>query len=193
MMNVRNIIALLGKGLYLPEWQPNLNQPIRKVEETLAKQERQESLQQPVNFMIANVSFLYDAQLYILFQDYVAKLPQRQRHQAIEEQRNWLITRRQLMDEAASQYEGGTLASYVAGQASIKASKERIGSLSTLARSKRHRDLREGAKKLLVHRHQIRLESHRQSNELAVVHRAIAISHKFKHAERIDLKFRPRK
>lgn len=67
MMNVRNIIALLGNGLYLPEWQPNLNQPIRKVEETLAKQERQESLQQPVNFMIANVSFLYDAQLYILF------------------------------------------------------------------------------------------------------------------------------
>ena len=115
--------------VYLPEWKPNLDQPIRQIEETLAKQERQESLQEPVNFMIANASFLYDAKVYILFHDYVARLPVAKRNVEIAKQSTWLATRKRLMDEAAAEYEGGTLASYVAGQAAIKACKERISEI----------------------------------------------------------------
>jgi uncharacterized protein YecT (DUF1311 family) len=135
-MNLKTIITVLGIALLLsactslqaehsvslPEWSPDINQPIQQLEETLATLEQQ----QPRNYTISNVAFLYDAKLYILFNEFVGRRPSVMRAGEVAEQRQWLIRRKELIDAAYAVYEGGTLASFNAGQAAIDATKERI-------------------------------------------------------------------
>ena len=139
MMNCKTIIPLLGIGLLLsacntpqsdrsaslPEWKPNIDQPIRQLEETLEKLHQQ----QPMNYTISNLAFLYDTKLYILFHEFVARLTEAAIVEEVAAQRQWLARRKTLVDAAYSQYEGGTLASYTAGRASIKATKKRIAEI----------------------------------------------------------------
>jgi len=108
-----------------PDWNPNVDQPIQQLEETLAKLDQQ----QRKNYTISNLAFLYDAQLYILFHDFIVSLPESARASEIAEQRNWLAQRKAQIHAAYSGREGGTLASYMAGQASIDATKERIAEI----------------------------------------------------------------
>ncbi len=105
-----------------PEWQPNLDQPIQQLEEVMAKLEQQ----QPMNYTISNIAFLYDAKLHILFHDFVSSLPESARASEVAVQREWLEQRKAQVHEAYSEYEGGTLASYTGGQTSIETTKERI-------------------------------------------------------------------
>ena len=139
MKTIRNILAVLGIGLLLsgcatsqssssaffPDWQPNIDQPIRQLEETLSKRDQQ----QPMNFTISNVAFLYDTKLYILFNDFIGQLPKSQRASELEEQRKWLNQRKKLIAAGYAEYEGGTLAAYNAGHISIDASKKRIAEI----------------------------------------------------------------
>ena len=104
------------------DWQPNLDQSISQLEEILATLEQQ----QPKNYTIANLSSLYDAKLYLLFQNHLASLSDKVRAGEVERQRQWLEQRKKVVDAAYEEYEGGTLASFNAGQASIKMTKERI-------------------------------------------------------------------
>ncbi len=135
-MKSRTLIILLGlvlllsscktaqqnKSALFPDWQPNIDQPLGQLEATLAELEQQ----QPRNYTISNVSFLYDAKLYILFYDFLARLPETSRASQIAEQQKWLKKRKKLIHAGYAEYEGGTLAAYTAGQASIAATKERI-------------------------------------------------------------------
>ena len=53
-----------------------------------------------------------------------------------------------------------------------------------------HRALRKCPQQLFVHRHQLRVELHRERDEFTVVRRAIAVSNKFQHGVRIDFALR---
>ena len=64
--------------------------------------------------------------LYILFYDFLARLSETSRASQIAEQQKWLKKRKKLIHAGYAEYEGGTLAAYTAGQASIAATKERI-------------------------------------------------------------------
>jgi hypothetical protein len=46
------------------KWQPELDQPIEQLEDILAQLEQQ----QPMNYTISNIGFLYDVKLYIQFE-----------------------------------------------------------------------------------------------------------------------------
>lgn len=108
-----------------PHWTPNVDQPIGQLEETLAKLEQQ----QPMNYTISNVAFLYDAKLYILFHDFLEYLPESERASQIAEQRRWLEQRKTQVNEAYMEYEGGTFAPYSAGETSVSATMKRIAEI----------------------------------------------------------------
>ena len=106
-------------------WQPNLDQSIGQLEEVLASLEQQ----QPRNYTISNLSSLYDAKLYMVFQRHLANLSGKVRAGEVARQRQWLEQRKKVVDAAYAEYEGGTFASFNAGRASIKMTKERIAEL----------------------------------------------------------------
>ena len=107
------------------DWHPRLDQPIQQLEEVLAATEQQ----QPRNYTSANLAFLLDAKLYLLFEGYINSLPQEARPALLEEQRRWLEQRKLATDEAYDEYQGGTLASFAGNRAFIEATKERITAL----------------------------------------------------------------
>jgi uncharacterized protein YecT (DUF1311 family) len=108
------------------DWHPNLDQPIRQLREVLSTTVQQ----QPKNYTAANLAFVLDAKLYLIFQQYLQGLPVHRRASAVEEQRAWLAKRAAATDQAYSEYEGGTLASYSGSQAFIIATQDRIAALS---------------------------------------------------------------
>jgi len=114
-----------GPAISLSDWKPNIDQPIVQLAETLAKLEPQ----QPRNYTISNVAFLYDAKLHILFHGFLTRLPEPARTRELVEQCRWLLVRERRVDAAGAEYEGGTLASYVAGQAYIDTTKKRIAEI----------------------------------------------------------------
>ncbi len=108
-----------------PDWNPHIDQPIRQLEEILTKLEQQ----QPMNYTISNVAFLYDAKLHILFHKFIGELSEAARSSQIEEQQQWLVKRAAKTREACAEYEGGSLAPYSAGEVFINATKERIAEI----------------------------------------------------------------
>ena len=103
-------------------WSPELDQPIQQLEEVLSQTKQQ----QPANYTIANISFLYDAKLFFLFQKYIQALSSEKRQAAIQEQQDWLNQRKSLIAKETKEYEGGSIAPYIAGEVKIKATKARI-------------------------------------------------------------------
>lgn len=138
-MNFKTTATLICTGLLLfgcatsppdrsrlfSEWNIPIDQPIRQLEEILAELEQQ----QPMNYTISNVAFLYDAKLFILFHEFIDQLSESVRASEIAEQRKWLTIRKAQIHKAYSEYEGGTMASYAAGLASIDATKKRIAEI----------------------------------------------------------------
>jgi len=82
-----------------------------------------------MNYTSANLAFVLDAKLYLLFERYIGSLPADQRALAMDEQRLWLQQRIQAVDKAYAPYEGGTFASYAANEAFIDFTKQRIAVL----------------------------------------------------------------
>ena len=107
------------------DWHPKLDQPIRQLEEVLAATEQQ----QPRNYASANLGFVLDAKLFLLFERYVASVPAADRPAIVDEQRQWLEKRKRATDEAYAEYEGGTFASFAGNNAFIDATKARIDGL----------------------------------------------------------------
>jgi uncharacterized protein YecT (DUF1311 family) len=103
-------------------WEPYLDQPIQQLEEILKELQQQ----QPMNYTIANISFLYDAKLYILFHKYLETLPASKRSAAIRDQDKWLSKRNKAVDAACAEYEGGSLAPYQGGSVKVEFTKIRI-------------------------------------------------------------------
>jgi uncharacterized protein YecT (DUF1311 family) len=108
------------------DWHPDLDQPIRQLHEVLDATEQQ----QPRNYTAANLAFVLDAKLYLLFQQYLQGIPGDRRNPATEEQRTWLSIRAAETDRAYSEYQGGTLASFSGSEAFIKVTQDRITELS---------------------------------------------------------------
>jgi uncharacterized protein YecT (DUF1311 family) len=123
LFSICSLTPLFGQTKKVDEgWYPDINQPIGQLEEILETLTQQ----QPKNYTIANIYFLYDAKLFIVFQKYIHSLPRTTQLQAKKEQLNWLRKREKISNSAYAEYEGGTLASYNSGQASIAFTKERI-------------------------------------------------------------------
>jgi hypothetical protein len=104
---------------------PNIEQPIRQLEGVLASLEQQ----QPRNYTITNISFLYDALLYIELNERERLLSGSALEEERERQRRWAARRAEVVQAAAKEYEGGSLAPFVAAEAAIKLTKERLAEL----------------------------------------------------------------
>ena len=131
------LIAVVLAGCHSPKptpdisslnWNLDVDQPIRQLEETLETLEQQ----QPRNYTIANISFLYEVKLYLVFDAYLDSLPVDKRSQAIQEQEEWMDLHRRKVDEAYAEFDGGTYAGMNAGEVSIDILKERIGVIQNL-------------------------------------------------------------
>jgi uncharacterized protein YecT (DUF1311 family) len=106
-------------------WHPHLDQPIQQLEDLLASTDQQ----QPMNYTSANLAFLLDAKLYLLFDRYLSTADPSRRPALLADQRRWLTRRAHLAADARAQYQGGTLAPLAAHQAFIAATKSRITEL----------------------------------------------------------------
>ncbi len=106
-------------------WHPTLDQPIQQLQEVFAANDQQ----QPMNYTSSNIAFVMDAKLYLLFEQYIAALPEGKRAADIEEQRRWLQQRKVATSQVYDEYAGGTLASLVGNQAFIKATESRIATI----------------------------------------------------------------
>lgn len=106
----------------LPNWSPDLSEPISLVEELLQKSEAQ----QDMNYLSTNLATLYDAQLWSIFQAQLEKLEGEARSLCLEQQRMWLKMREKATKEAYEDYDGGSGAPLAAADASIEMTKKRI-------------------------------------------------------------------
>jgi uncharacterized protein YecT (DUF1311 family) len=109
----------------LPNWSPELDEPILLLEELLERSEAQ----QDMNYLATNLESLYDAQLWLAFQAHLEGLPAEARTQALEEQRQWLAQRNKATDEEYDSYEGGSGAPLGAARLSIEMTQKRLTTL----------------------------------------------------------------
>jgi len=103
-------------------WEIEILQPIHQLEAHLEKTEQQ----QEMNETIANISFLYDAKLALVFQEWISGLTEKEREKQISKQKQWLSERRKQIESAYQEYAGGSLAPFNAGQKSVEVTKKRI-------------------------------------------------------------------
>jgi uncharacterized protein YecT (DUF1311 family) len=113
-----------------PNWSLEIDQPIRQLEETLETLEQQ----QPQNYTIANISFLYEMKLYLIFHEYLDSLPGVERSLAIHEQKDWMELHRKNICDGYTEYEGGTFAGYNAGIVAVDGLKKRIAEIQKRSR-----------------------------------------------------------
>lgn len=104
------------------EWNLEIDQPIRQLEEILSDLEPQQAR----NYTISNISFLYTVKLSLVFHDYLESIPTDMKPQVVQEQREWMDLHRREVDKAYADYEGGTYAGYNAGLVSVRMLKMRI-------------------------------------------------------------------
>ena len=107
------------------DWHPKLDQPVRQLEEVLAAAEQQ----QPRNYTSANLGFVLDAKLYLLFERYISSVPASDRPAIVDEQRQWLEKRKRATKEAYAEYDGGTFASFAGSRAFIEMTKARVSEI----------------------------------------------------------------
>ena len=103
-----------------------IDQPIEQLEGILANLEQQ----QPRNYTIANISFLYEIKLHLVFEQYLASLSEDKRPTAIEEQKKWQKLHDKRVSDAFAEFEGGSYAGFNAGEAAVKDYKARIDEIS---------------------------------------------------------------
>jgi uncharacterized protein YecT (DUF1311 family) len=112
------------------EWQINIDQPIQQLEQVLKSTEQQ----QPANYTISTLGFLYDAKLYIVFHKYLERLSPEKQAETRKEQERWLAHRKKAIADAYAEFAGGSLASYKAGAASIEITTARIAEFESRLR-----------------------------------------------------------
>lgn len=109
----------------LPEWSPRLDEPIQLIHELLERS----NAQQDMNYLASNLASLYDAELWLTFQVHLDELRGDARSKALEEQRQWLVARKKVIDSEYEAYEGGTGAPLAAAHTSMEMTKKRIATL----------------------------------------------------------------
>lgn len=109
-------------------WEPKLDQPITQLEAQLQVEESQLSK----NHTLSSIAYLYDARLYMLFQDTLDYLPEQARRHEVELQNRWLDQRAEAMTRAFLDDEDGEVARYKAGEAFIEETRKRIQELERL-------------------------------------------------------------
>ncbi|QEW05172.1 DUF1311 domain-containing protein [Nitrincola iocasae] len=104
------------------DWAPNYSQPIRYLEAQLREQTDDRAMGQT----ITNIAYLYDAQLYVLFDEFLDYLPDAARIKEIDEQNRWLDTRQEAVSEAFNRNGGGEVGSYHAADMFIAQTRQRM-------------------------------------------------------------------
>lgn len=104
------------------DWSPNYTQPIRYLEAQL----REQSDDREMGRTITNIAYLYDAQLYVLFHEFLDYLPDMARVREIDEQNTWLDTRQEAVSEAFTRNGGGDVGSYHAADMFIAQTRQRM-------------------------------------------------------------------
>jgi len=106
----------------IPEaWEPYLEQPYQQLEEFL----EQTLQQQTMNYTSANMGFVRDAELYILYLKIFHSLSSDRAETFKHDQEIWLKERK-IFCESSVQSHGGTLAPFEYGMAFIQRTNERI-------------------------------------------------------------------
>jgi uncharacterized protein YecT (DUF1311 family) len=107
-------------------WVPDLTQSIEQLEEWIAT----DLPQQELNFTMANLNMVYDAKLYIKFQELLKLADHSDHPDLILQQARWLEVRQTLAMKAFNDYGGGSLASYHAGEISLQLTRQRLDELN---------------------------------------------------------------
>jgi len=108
------------------QWVPDLTQSIEQLEEWIAT----DLAQQELNFSMANLNTVYDAKLYIKFQELLKVADTDDHADLIKQQARWLEMRQTLTMKAFNDYGGGSLASYHAGEIFLQLTRQRLDELS---------------------------------------------------------------
>lgn len=109
-------------------WEPKLEQPIAQLEAQMALEETQKAK----NHTLSSIAYLWDAQLYLLFQDTLDYLPEQAQRHEVELQNRWLDQRADAMTRAFLNDRDGEVARFAAGQAFIDETRKRIRELEQL-------------------------------------------------------------
>jgi|SRR5690554_1049723 uncharacterized protein YecT (DUF1311 family) len=113
-------------------WEPSLEAPLAQLKAQLTQQQENGGSQLEINETLANIAYLYDAELYLLFKDTLDYLPPRAQQHEVEVQNRWLDQRQQVMTQAFLVDQDGEIARYTAGQAFIAETRKRIEELQNL-------------------------------------------------------------
>ncbi|GAA0700482.1 hypothetical protein GCM10009104_31850 [Marinobacterium maritimum] len=109
-------------------WEPKLDQPIAQLEAQMALEETQLAK----NHTLSSIAYLWDARLYLLFQDTLDYLPEQAQRHEVELQNRWLDQRAEAMTRAFLNDKDGEVARFAAGQAFIEETQKRIKELEQL-------------------------------------------------------------
>ena len=104
------------------DWFPSLEQPLTQLEEVYAS----EASVTERNRTLSSLAYLYDARLFVLFQDMLDFLHPDARAHELAEQNAWLDQRERLATQAFLSVEDADAARLAAGQAFIDATQARI-------------------------------------------------------------------
>lgn len=104
------------------DWFPSLEQPLAQLEELYAS----ETSVGERNQTLSSLAYLYDARLFVLFQDMLDFLHPDARAQELAEQNDWLDRRERLATQAFLSVEDADAARLAAGQAFVQATRARI-------------------------------------------------------------------
>ena len=103
------------------DWNPIADYPIEQLEEVLSTL----TTQQDLNVTIANIAILYDLKLYVLADKLEERLPVEQKSAFQDEQRAWVASRRESLEENPIRV-NGALAPFVTATSFVDLTKDRI-------------------------------------------------------------------
>ena len=104
------------------DWFPNLTNPIDQLQKTLDSKPDAATR----DLTASNLAYLYDARLFVLFQDMLDYLPNAARENEIEQQRKWLDQRKQALMQAFASESDAKAGRYKATEAFIASTQARI-------------------------------------------------------------------
>ena len=107
------------------DWFPDLEQPIAELEADYANEMTPAQRQQT----LSSIAYVYDAHLFLLFQDMLDFLHPDARIRELEEQDRWLDQREVISTQAFLHHKKETQARSAASKAFIKATRERIAEI----------------------------------------------------------------
>lgn len=102
-------------------WFPNLDQPLQQLNGELAQEKGAKRAQ-----TLQNLAYLYDAQLFVLFQDMLDFLPEAAEQRELKEQNDWLSERKKAATQAFLTVDDANAARFKAGQTFIRMTQDRI-------------------------------------------------------------------